>query len=731
MSNIALAETYNFEQFSEILFCDGAYGIETQDDFVFLSGKNGITIIDISDPPNFEVIRNLHFSNIHAISIENDILVMGIRNDGVRLFNISEPDSFTALSTITGDDPAAILLDDGYLYMIMDHSFWIYDISNPEDPEFVSLIDRMWSNRFDKQGDLLTLADGDGLIILDVSDPSDPQIYANLSTEREELRYFCANLSGNHLYTGGFGGMRIYDIEDPGEPLFLGQHYFDGYTFNLLVIENTAYLVHQWELEVVDITDPENTERIGWIHPPYLNEDLAVYDDYIMLSDGIEGMILLDISDPENIIETGRPQPIGYGGNVILHNDYIYLHNTEKKLYTFDISNPNQPEIVNDLDINHDASFMWENRGALYIIYTWLSGGWSRSYTSLVTYDLSDPAAPSEVDRVVMNHKTRDAYLVDDKIFLITGRNVAYTTYEDQLTIIDISEPLEPNNISTTELELSSAKVAVTNSTLIISATDTARSPLALYIYDITDPEDVVLENIFEFDSTVVNRDLFLGDMAIFGEYVYISAFDSTIGIFQLEDNELSFRGIMELDYYAGKLIADRNYLFTKGGKVYFNRGYSSAVSKSIHVYDLTNPQNPVETGQYDNQVSITDISQADNLLTCTDGFSLKLFDICGTMAVKSSPDVPLPSGFYLGQFYPNPFNPRSIISLGLPSDAEINVSVYNIIGQKVTQLATGRYNAGNHEIVFDGSEFSSGIYFIHASVPGKMDEVRKVVLVR
>ncbi|MDP8205677.1 MAG: hypothetical protein P9L92_03355 [Candidatus Electryonea clarkiae] len=46
-------------------------------------------------------------------------------------------------------------------------------------------------------------------------------------------------------------------------------------------------------------------------------------------------------------------------------------------------------------------------------------------------------------------------------------------------------------------------------------------------------------------------------------------------------------------------------------------------------------------------------------------------------------------------------------------------------------QLATGRYSAGYHAIAFNADELPSGIYFVQASVPGKMDEVRKVVLVR
>jgi len=48
-----------------------------------------------------------------------------------------------------------------------------------------------------------------------------------------------------------------------------------------------------------------------------------------------------------------------------------------------------------------------------------------------------------------------------------------------------------------------------------------------------------------------------------------------------------------------------------------------------------------------------------------------------------------------------------------------------------VTELANGRLTAGQHTLTFDGSNLASGIYFINASVPGKLNETQKVVLMK
>ncbi|MDP8208608.1 MAG: T9SS type A sorting domain-containing protein [Candidatus Electryonea clarkiae] len=89
------------------------------------------------------------------------------------------------------------------------------------------------------------------------------------------------------------------------------------------------------------------------------------------------------------------------------------------------------------------------------------------------------------------------------------------------------------------------------------------------------------------------------------------------------------------------------------------------------------------------------------------------------------------PKDYILDKVYPNPFNPTITISVGLPASSELKISVYNITGQEAAILADERYSIGYHQFIFDASDLSSGIYFIHAKVPGKMNEVRKIVLMR
>jgi Right handed beta helix region/Kre9/KNH-like N-terminal Ig-like domain/Secretion system C-terminal sorting domain len=93
--------------------------------------------------------------------------------------------------------------------------------------------------------------------------------------------------------------------------------------------------------------------------------------------------------------------------------------------------------------------------------------------------------------------------------------------------------------------------------------------------------------------------------------------------------------------------------------------------------------------------------------------------------------EIVLPDSYSISAAYPNPFNPTTTISVALPNAADLAVVVYNVAGQQVAELANGQFTAGTHNLTFDASGIASGLYFVRASVPGELDKVQKVMLVR
>jgi parallel beta-helix repeat protein len=102
--------------------------------------------------------------------------------------------------------------------------------------------------------------------------------------------------------------------------------------------------------------------------------------------------------------------------------------------------------------------------------------------------------------------------------------------------------------------------------------------------------------------------------------------------------------------------------------------------------------------------------------------------------SVQSEPtgisDSVLPAENTLFQNYPNPYNPITQIKFGLTGTSNVRLSVYNISGQKVAELANGVLNFGKHLVEFDGSKLNSGVYYYVLEVNGK-SITKKMVLMK
>jgi len=87
------------------------------------------------------------------------------------------------------------------------------------------------------------------------------------------------------------------------------------------------------------------------------------------------------------------------------------------------------------------------------------------------------------------------------------------------------------------------------------------------------------------------------------------------------------------------------------------------------------------------------------------------------------------PSVFSLSQNYPNPFNARTNIAFTIDRESDVSIAIYNITGQKVTDLS-GHFEAGKNMVKWDASEVASGVYFYRVSTDDKT-ETRKMMLLK
>ena len=85
---------------------------------------------------------------------------------------------------------------------------------------------------------------------------------------------------------------------------------------------------------------------------------------------------------------------------------------------------------------------------------------------------------------------------------------------------------------------------------------------------------------------------------------------------------------------------------------------------------------------------------------------------------------------YLLMQNYPNPFNPVTLISFQIPEAGLVRLKVYDALGNEVTTLINGFVNAGIHEVSFDASKLTSGVY-IYALFAGDFIRSNKMILMK
>ena len=86
-----------------------------------------------------------------------------------------------------------------------------------------------------------------------------------------------------------------------------------------------------------------------------------------------------------------------------------------------------------------------------------------------------------------------------------------------------------------------------------------------------------------------------------------------------------------------------------------------------------------------------------------------------GTAVEDDNAEIPGTIALYGS--YPNPFNPSTRISYAIPNSGRVTVEVFSILGRKVAEIAPGLQEAGRHDVTFQATDLTSGVYFYRVSL--------------
>ena len=176
-------------------------------------------------------------------------------------------------------------------------------------------------------------------------------------------------------------------------------------------------------------------------------------------------------------------------------------------------------------------------------------------------------------------------------------------------------------------------------------------------------------------------------------------------------ETELYGSQLFVVVYYGGSSMFGKN-ISARSFTFYSKNSYSANACNW-----LGKGMGPIETNSYISYPSVS------SLVGCIiDG---KRY---GTLVgIK---DEELNNNYELFQNYPNPFNPVTTISYSLPEQTHVRIKVFDVLGREVTELTNGLNTPGEHKVVFDGTNLSSGVYY-YSIKTSKYSKTKKLVLLK
>ncbi len=664
----------------------------------YVLSDSKINILNISDPtiPQFVgEIKPLDFN--HDIEIVNNYAYVSASSSSeCRLFiyDVSNPGNPMLLDSINISDYCTKITTCGnflYIYSYIG-KIKIYDISDHVNPVLAGSMDISGNiNSIIVHGDFIYVAKQffsdtyvNGIQIFNISVPSEPVdvSFYELSSKVSDI-----TVSGNYVYCAVDRiGLKIVNISDPANPQTEGTYSIEQ-DFRCITIHNNNIYMSGNSLHILAIGNPHSPQYVASIDSLRTISQIIVKDNLAFVA--AEGFIIFDVTYPNAVYEIGRYK-ISYALTVAVKDCIAYVL-THDSLHLINISNPESPVLLSSI-----KSIVWPQGIALQNNYAFISLG----NGNLLIIDITNPLRP-----YIHNSLNIGAYGLNK--IAISGE-YAYITGYEFLQVINIASPSYPYLTSTLHYPFHTDELVLSDNYAFVYS-----SHNGLYIVDVSDKTNVRIV------SSSQKYGYPSGLALINNEYLCLGNSGRELKIVNISDPYDLFT---VSNYHTPGSLCD---VTVSGDYALISGNYSG-----LRILNISNPENPYVTGYYNTIGKTNGIAVFGNYAFVADNLSLSIFDISAAI-----PPVIYPEEVSLTQNYPNPFNLETNISFDIPVNGFVDLSIYNVKGQKISTLFSKRTFKGTHNIIWNGKDssgkiVSSGVYFSKLTSGGKT-RIKKMLLMK
>ncbi len=665
-------------------------GFNTEDLIIFaFSGEDGVYVIDAATPTSPSVVFNFDTAGEaidgHVPLRPDRLLYVADGEGGFLVLTWSEYSMELSLESTNmgaGDVYNVFSAFDYAWVQASEYTIAAYNVTNPDDP----FMEETYGQGYDGYSTMSTYNtyySQDGRVFFMHVIPDNGEIYGDghVDLGTEESFAVVRGQDVDYKYVSAEDGLHIMYREYNSDPSYIG------------MIEELAY-----------------TSQFSVLNYPQ--------DPNLVLSLSPAGVCELDGSgDPEAPVITNLFDPIGGTVSMDIAGDLMATaHDWDGVLLT-NISDTENPEVLSHLDIR-DARQVELFNDRLYAF----------TNDSMFIYDLTDLTAPEQITAMEVNMFYTGPQIVMNEDRMISNNG-------SRMHVYDMADPDNPTFLYDMETPTGSmnwfALPTLDGTLLYTGESFSQEDTYSYYKYDVSGTTEATL--LGQFDVTTPDgefrvssvRTIIHGDTMISAQQSSYYQPTSEVVVYDISDFEDPTEiGSVEIENHVGKYMVQWSNLIAMGGS---RDDYSQS---GITIVDVSDPTNPVQVGHDPDLLAQDAAFHGWDELISADLIQVNIWDVSGDMDLESQ-EADLPDEFALANIYPNPFNPTLNVQVALPQAANLRVGVFNVMGQQVATLADGRMEAGLHTLTFDGSEMASGVYFVRASVPGSLNSVRKVILMK
>lgn len=470
-----------------------------QDSYLYLIHEDeSLLILDAADPASFVEVASLQLpAQPRDIDVLGSIAhIVAYTDDVVLLADVSDPSAPVLLSSLTlPASPMAIVASGTYAYvpawdyMEDDHGLYVIDVADPHAP---TLVDRFEFGSYpiniilSENHAQAYLLDYQGLWVIDLSTPGMP-IATGFVSILGEAKFL--GVRGEYVYAvaqaeewPAYGdGLYMINVSDPQNPWIEGEYTEDGAPTNGVALWEQYAIVGSWGngFSFIDISNPADMQISGVVGVQQNPGDFVVLGD-LLFARGYS-MASYELRAPLMPEPLATVEETGHTRWLTAHGNYAYtVRRRGKDFCVIDMSDPVNPLLVGlepismmmpgDIAIKECAD---ESR------YAYVADGWE--HDGIYVIEVTNPEDPETLSFIPLDHSASDLEVEGDILYVMAG-GLGLRAY-------DISNPTEPVFISSINFGFSASIVKAVGTTLYVGRR--VHNHPALFVLDASDPANM------------------------------------------------------------------------------------------------------------------------------------------------------------------------------------------------------------------------------------------------